>query len=198
MEQLIPREELASLEAAPAVIPRWVKYGSIITGAALLLARLGGVAYADGGGHGAHGGHGDGDHAKSGHGGDHGGHMATQAPAAPPAKAGSRHGGSAKAVQTQNATDVKSAKSVNSAVVAGAVATAKSANTSAQAAGAVVSAKSANTSAQAAAGVPSPKSANTTTPTPTAGANVAAAATSGTVQGDTAQSVKTAEVTGEK
>src|SRR5579884_1350065 len=158
MEQLIPREELDSLDTAPAVIPRWVKYGSILTGAALLLARLGGIAYADGGGHGGHGGHGGSDHAKSGHGGDHGGHMATQPPAAPAAKGGSHHGGSARAARAENATTVKSAKSVDSAVVAGAVATAKSANTVA----------------------------------PTA------AATAGTVRGDTAQSVKTAEVTGEK
>src|SRR5579884_3487290 len=140
MEQLIPREELDSLDTAPAVIPRWVKYGSILTGAALLLARLGGIAYADGGGHGGHGGHGGSDHAKSGHGGDHGGHMATQPPAAPAAKGGSHHGGSARAARAENATTVKSAKTV----------------------------------------------------APTA------AATAGTVRGDTAQSVKTAEVTGEK
>src|SRR5438309_3843346 len=102
-DPLVPPQDVDEF-VSRNLVPRWVKYGSVVTGAALVLARLGGIAYADDGGHGGSGhggGHGDGDHG--------GGHAAmTHAPAAPAAAHSSGHGGgSAKAVQPASATSVK-------------------------------------------------------------------------------------------
>ncbi|HEX6511804.1 MAG TPA: hypothetical protein VF157_05870, partial [Chloroflexota bacterium] len=68
-EPLIPRESIDDF-VQETVIPRWVKYGGVVAGAALVMARLAGVAYADGGDHHGHAGdHGEhGDHAVPAHG----------------------------------------------------------------------------------------------------------------------------------
>src|SRR5712692_3227321 len=54
-DPLIPMQDIDEF-VNEAVLPRWVKYGGVVAGAALVLARLGGIAYADDG---------------HGHGGDH-------------------------------------------------------------------------------------------------------------------------------
>ena len=50
-DPLIPFESLPET-VNQSLIPGWVKFGGVVAGAALVLARLGGVAYADDGHHG--------------------------------------------------------------------------------------------------------------------------------------------------
>src|SRR5438067_9944179 len=104
-ELLVPDEDLELESIAGVGIPRWVRYGSVVAAVALTAARLGGIAYADDGGHsGGHGGHGGDGHGHGGGDGDGHGHSATQAPASTAAMNNRHDGGSAKPAQAVNAT----------------------------------------------------------------------------------------------
>jgi len=107
--ELVPLDELETQPTSGLGIPGWVRYGSVIAAVALTAARVAGVAYADDGGHSGGGHSGGGDH--GGHGGDHAGHGADHAATVQaPVSASATHsdrGGTPKAVQAVNATQVR-------------------------------------------------------------------------------------------
>src|SRR5690348_13584539 len=105
-ELLVPEEELEFESTAGLGVPRWVRYGSVVAAVALTAARLGGIAYADDGGHSGGLGHGGDGHGHGGGDGDGHCHAFTQAPASSAAMNNRHDGGSAKPVQVVNAIQV--------------------------------------------------------------------------------------------
>jgi hypothetical protein len=218
-EPLVPPSEVEEF-VQETVIPRWVKYGGVVAGAALVLARLGGVAYADDGNHGHAG-----DHDHDGVGPHHATHAGVSAhsggdssPAAAQATnpngvrgeaRGDAHG--VKAGEAVNNDDhdrrgptAKSAVSVKAAATAVASETAGTVqgDTAVRPAGTVAGATTTAATNASPAGVTAAANetagtANAATPAGSetagvvAGANITAAQTAGTVQGDTAQSALT-------